>query len=72
VTLHDALCGVRTSVTTLDGRTLPIDVKSVTPESTKLLLGEGMPNRKVRKLIDYVLLVVLILRNSCTAKVILK
>eukprot|EP01034_Spumella_vulgaris_P034694 gene34694-42793_t len=46
VTLHDALCGVRCSVATLDGRQINFDMPSVTPETTKLIPGEGMPNSK--------------------------
>lgn len=46
ISLHDALCGVRTTVTTLDKRVIPIEVRSVTPDTVKLLPGEGMPNSK--------------------------
>ena len=46
MSLHDALCGVHTSVSTLDGRTLPIEVRNVNPDYVKLIPGEGMPNRK--------------------------
>jgi len=47
VTLHDALCGVHTTVQSLDNRILSIDVKQVTPETVKIIPGEGMPNSKV-------------------------
>lgn len=44
VSLRDALCGVSTSVTTLDGRALPVTVAGVaTPTATKVVRGEGMP-----------------------------
>ncbi len=33
---------------TLDGRVLPIEVRSVTPDTIKLLPGEGMPNSKLK------------------------
>lgn len=46
IPLHEALTGVRTSVQTLDGRSLPIEMRSVTPETVKLVPGEGMPNTK--------------------------
>eukprot|EP01039_Chlorochromonas_danica_P002950 gene2948-3218_t len=48
VTLHDALTGVRTTVQSLDGRQLPVEARYVTPETVKLLPGEGMPNSKKR------------------------
>lgn len=46
VTLQEALCGVRTTVQSLDGRVIPIEAKHVTPETVKLIPGEGMPNSK--------------------------
>ncbi|RYG67068.1 hypothetical protein EON64_08275, partial [archaeon] len=46
VSLHDALCGVRTTLQTLDGRVLPVEARHVTPDTVKLLPGEGMPNAK--------------------------
>eukprot|EP00349_Pseudokeronopsis_sp_Brazil_P000267 CAMPEP_0202962026 /NCGR_PEP_ID=MMETSP1396-20130829/6119_1 /ASSEMBLY_ACC=CAM_ASM_000872 /TAXON_ID= /ORGANISM="Pseudokeronopsis sp., Strain Brazil" /LENGTH=371 /DNA_ID=CAMNT_0049682313 /DNA_START=33 /DNA_END=1148 /DNA_ORIENTATION=- len=48
VSLHDALTGLHTSVTTLDGRQVSIDVRHVTPETVKIIPGEGMPNSKSR------------------------
>jgi DnaJ family protein B protein 4 len=47
VTLEDALRGVNTSIRTLDGRTLPIREPYVTPETTRIISGEGMMNQKV-------------------------
>ena len=38
------------TVTTLDGRTLRIEAPHVTPETVKILPGEGMPNSKVSSL----------------------
>jgi DnaJ-class molecular chaperone len=48
VSLHDALTGVRTSVQSLDDRTIPIEARHVTPETVKIIPGEGMPNAKTR------------------------
>lgn len=47
ITLHEALCGVRTTVQSLDGRMLRIEAPHVTPDTVKILPGEGMPNSKV-------------------------
>jgi DnaJ-class molecular chaperone len=44
--LQDALCGVRTTVQSLDGRQIAIEAKHVTPETVKIIPGEGMPNSK--------------------------
>lgn len=46
ITLHEAICGVRSSVQSLDGRTLRIEAPHVTPDTVKILPGEGMPNSK--------------------------
>lgn len=46
VSLADALTGVRTSITTLDNRRLPIEARNVTPQTEKVVPGEGMPNSK--------------------------
>eukprot|EP01038_Epipyxis_sp_PR26KG_P008015 gene8015-10862_t len=46
VSLHDALCGVTATVSTLDGRSLPIKMSTVKPDTIKLIPGEGMPNSK--------------------------
>ena len=47
ITLQQALCGFTSSVRTLDDRVLPIHETSVTPQSVKVIPGEGMPNQKV-------------------------
>ena len=48
--MEDALCnGVETSVRTLDDRILPIVQSYVTPETVKIIPGEGMPNLKVMR-----------------------
>lgn len=49
VTLYEALTGVRTSVTTLDNRVIPLEAKSVTPQTVKIIPGEGMPNNKLKR-----------------------
>ncbi len=46
--MHEALCGVRTTVQTLDGRTLPIEANHVTPDTVKIIPAEGMPNSKTK------------------------
>lgn len=46
ISLHDALCGVRTSVQSLDGRQITIEARNVSPDTVKLIPGEGMPNSK--------------------------
>lgn len=46
ITLHEALCGVRKTVQALDGRQLRIEAPFVTPDTVKILPGEGMPNSK--------------------------
>mmetsp|Transcript_33287 Transcript_33287/g.43898 ORF Transcript_33287/g.43898 Transcript_33287/m.43898 type:complete len:359 (-) Transcript_33287:395-1471(-) len=43
VTLKEALCGVDTTVETLDNRQLRIQEISVTPQTETLVPGEGMP-----------------------------
>ena len=48
ITLQQALCGFSTSVRTLDDRVLPIHETSATPQSVKIISGEGMPNQKTR------------------------
>jgi DnaJ-class molecular chaperone len=45
--LHEAICGFRTTVQSLDGRPLRIEAANVTPETVKIIPGEGMPNTKV-------------------------
>jgi DnaJ-class molecular chaperone len=47
ITLHEAICGFKTTVQSLDGRTLRIEAPNVTPDTIKILPGEGMPNSKV-------------------------
>jgi DnaJ family protein B protein 4 len=49
VTLQEALCGVRSSVTTLDNRMLPINAASVTPETVLRIPLEGMMNNKSKQ-----------------------
>lgn len=48
VDLADALTSVSTTVRTLDNRTLKIDARNVTPDTVKVVTGEGMPNPKKR------------------------
>jgi len=48
VSLHDALCGVRTSVLSLDNRSINIEARHVTSDTVKIFPGEGMPNNKKR------------------------
>jgi DnaJ-class molecular chaperone len=47
ITLHEAICGFKTTVQSLDGRALRIEAPNVTPDTVKILPGEGMPNSKV-------------------------
>jgi len=50
VQLEEAISGrgINTSVQHLDGRNIPIIVEgAVTPDTVKLIPGEGMPNLKV-------------------------
>ena len=49
VNLTDALCGVRSQLMTLDGRTLPINATSVTPETILRIANEGLMNNKTKK-----------------------
>jgi len=49
VTLLDAMEGVRTSVTTLDGRSLPIESHSLTPETEIVIPQEGMYSGKTKR-----------------------
>eukprot|EP00596_Hydrurales_sp_CCMP1899_P006057 CAMPEP_0119051788 /NCGR_PEP_ID=MMETSP1177-20130426/73288_1 /TAXON_ID=2985 /ORGANISM="Ochromonas sp, Strain CCMP1899" /LENGTH=215 /DNA_ID=CAMNT_0007031111 /DNA_START=1 /DNA_END=648 /DNA_ORIENTATION=+ len=46
IDLKDAVCGVRTSVLTLDNRQLRIDLHHATPDTVKIIPGEGMYNLK--------------------------
>mmetsp|Transcript_30287 Transcript_30287/g.56337 ORF Transcript_30287/g.56337 Transcript_30287/m.56337 type:complete len:481 (+) Transcript_30287:77-1519(+) len=48
ITLQQALCGFSTSVRTLDDRVLPIRETSATPQTVKIIPGEGMPNQKTK------------------------
>jgi DnaJ family protein B protein 4 len=48
VSLHDALTGMCTTVQTLDGCTLTITARYVTPETVKIIRGEGIPNSRTR------------------------
>lgn len=49
VSLQEALCGVRSQVMTLDGRTLPIVASNVTPETVVRITNEGMMNNKTKQ-----------------------
>jgi len=49
VNLTEALCGVRSQLMTLDGRTLPINATSVTPETVLRITNEGLMNNKTKK-----------------------
>mmetsp|Transcript_8540 Transcript_8540/g.14163 ORF Transcript_8540/g.14163 Transcript_8540/m.14163 type:complete len:416 (+) Transcript_8540:77-1324(+) len=46
VTLEEAMSGVHKAVRSLDGRNVSIDASYVTPETVKVIPGEGMPNSK--------------------------
>lgn len=46
ITLEQALCGLSTSVRTLDDRILRIEEPFVKPDFVKVIPGEGMPNQK--------------------------
>ena len=48
VNLADALTSVSTTVRTLDNRTLRVEARHVTPDTVKVIQGEGMPNPKKR------------------------
>jgi DnaJ homolog subfamily B member 4 len=48
VSLVDALTGVRATVKSLDNRDIQITCPSVTPQTVKVITGEGMPNLKKR------------------------
>jgi DnaJ-class molecular chaperone len=47
ISLFEALCGVKVNVLTLDNRTVVVDLHHVTPDTVKILPGEGMINAKV-------------------------
>ena len=47
-TLHEALSGIRTDVTHLDGRRIPLVVRSATPETVINFSGEGFVNNKTK------------------------
>ena len=47
-TLAEALSGLSKSVKTLDNRILPIQMGYVTPDTVKVISGEGFFNRKKR------------------------
>jgi len=46
ISLFEALCGVKVNVLTLDNRTVVVDLHHVTPDTVKILPGEGMINAK--------------------------
>ena len=46
VSLHDALSGVRETITTLDGRVLNIACPYVKPDTVRIISGEGMYSQK--------------------------
>jgi DnaJ homolog subfamily A member 2 len=46
ITLEQALCGLSTSVRTLDDRIIRIEEPFVKPDFVKVIPGEGMPNQK--------------------------
>jgi len=48
ISLHEALTGVRFTLETLDNRQIPIEARHVTPDTIKIIPGEGMPNSKSR------------------------
>eukprot|EP01036_Dinobryon_divergens_P022631 gene22629-30906_t len=48
ISLYEALCGVKLNVLTLDGRTIQLDLNHVTPDTVKILPGEGMVNAKFK------------------------
>lgn len=49
VNLNEALCGVRSQLMTLDGRTLPISAPNVTPETVLRIPNEGLMNNKTKQ-----------------------
>jgi len=48
ISLHEALTGVRFHVESLDGRQIAVDARHVTPDTIKIIPGEGMPNSKTK------------------------
>lgn len=46
ITLQEAICGVSSTVKTLDNRILRIQLPYVTPDTIKIIPAEGMPNSK--------------------------
>jgi len=63
ISLYEALCGVKVNVLTLDNRNIAVDMHHVTPDTVKILPGEGMINAKVRVLIDYLYISTLIVKH---------
>lgn len=53
ISLQEALCGVKLSVLTLDGRTIHVEMHHVNPDTVKILPGEGMVNAKVTTHLKY-------------------
>jgi DnaJ-class molecular chaperone len=49
ITLTEAITGTEYTVRTLDDRSLLIQDSKITPDSVKVIAGEGMPNNKKRK-----------------------
>lgn len=50
ITLEEALCtGINRNITTLDGRIIPITINNITPDTVKIVPGEGMPNSKTQR-----------------------
>lgn len=49
ITLEEALCtGINKNIITLDGRSIPIRMNNITPDTVKIIPGEGMPNSKTQ------------------------
>lgn len=45
-TLLESICGFKTTVLTLDNRSIPLEMKHFSPETIKIIPGEGMINAK--------------------------
>lgn len=45
VQLVDALCGCTVNVPKIDGKTVPVTLDRITPETVKVIPGQGMPKR---------------------------
>lgn len=48
ISLHEALTGVRFTLPSLDNREISVEARHVTPDTIKIIPGEGMPNSKTK------------------------